>query len=359
MGGAVYGWCESLTIEDCVFAGNRAYAGPGGGGGAVYFGSGAMILRRSQFIDNAALGHDQPTGGTSGGAIRIHSGYAVIDHCRFAGNRVQFFSGGAIAAASATARIQNCEFTDNRSLASFSRDAGGAIYSGNGNAVLNCTFSHNRANGTAGGIYGGTGMVIHNCVFWQNVAGGGLTNEATQVTAASPALNYCLVQGLTGLYGGVGNFNADPLFIRNPAPGPDGQWNTADDDYGDLRLMPGSPTIDAGDSAGFVEADSVYDLDGDWRYVDDPLVADTGVGLGPVIDLGAYEYQVGHPRGDTNCDGMINFFDIDPFILAVLDPAGYAAAFPGCRLGNANANGDGAVDLFDVDAFVTLLFARG
>src|SRR5690606_9587759 len=50
---------------------------------------------------------------------------------------------------------------------------------------------------------------------------------------------------------GSGNIDADPLFVRDPSPGADGVWGTVDDDYGDLRLRPGSPCIDAGDSTAF------------------------------------------------------------------------------------------------------------
>jgi len=59
--------------------------------------------------------------------------------------------------------------------------------------------------------------------------------------------------------------------------------------------------------------------------------------------------------GDVNCDGSINVFDIDPFVLALVDPAAYATAHPGCRIDNADCNGDGDVNVFDIDPFVWLL----
>ena len=59
--------------------------------------------------------------------------------------------------------------------------------------------------------------------------------------------------------------------------------------------------------------------------------------------------------GDMNCDGSVDFFDIDGFVLAVTDPAGYEAAFPDCDIMNADCNGDGSVDFFDIDAFVALV----
>jgi hypothetical protein len=55
---------------------------------------------------------------------------------------------------------------------------------------------------------------------------------------------------------------------------------------------------------------------------------------------------------DTNCDGAVNVFDIDSFLLALFDPIGYAAAYPECERSSADANEDGSVDFFDVDPFV-------
>jgi hypothetical protein len=62
-------------------------------------------------------------------------------------------------------------------------------------------------------------------------------------------------------------------------------------------------------------------------------------------------------RGDTNCDGQVNFGDINPFVLALSNPAGYAAAYPGCPLENRDVNGDGACNFGDINPFVALLSA--
>jgi hypothetical protein len=59
--------------------------------------------------------------------------------------------------------------------------------------------------------------------------------------------------------------------------------------------------------------------------------------------------------GDMNCDGAIDTADIDGFVLALVDPAGYAAAFPDCDLTRADCNGDGSVDTADIDAFVAAI----
>jgi hypothetical protein len=59
--------------------------------------------------------------------------------------------------------------------------------------------------------------------------------------------------------------------------------------------------------------------------------------------------------GDLNCDGAVNTFDIDPFVLALTAPAEYAAQFADCNIMNADTNGDGLVNAFDIDPFVLLL----
>ena len=59
--------------------------------------------------------------------------------------------------------------------------------------------------------------------------------------------------------------------------------------------------------------------------------------------------------GDCNCDGVVDFFDIDAFVLAITNPAAYAATYPSCDILTADTNGDGVVDFFDIDSFVALI----
>jgi hypothetical protein len=59
--------------------------------------------------------------------------------------------------------------------------------------------------------------------------------------------------------------------------------------------------------------------------------------------------------GDLNCDGVVNFGDIDPFVLALSDPAAYQGAYPNCNVLNGDCNGDTYVDFGDIDPFVALL----
>ncbi len=62
-------------------------------------------------------------------------------------------------------------------------------------------------------------------------------------------------------------------------------------------------------------------------------------------------------RGDLNCDGVVDFFDIDPFLLALFDASAFAAAHPQCDLANADLSLNGIVDFFDIDPFLTCLFS--
>ena len=82
---------------------------------------------------------------------------------------------------------------------------------------------------------------------------------------------------------------------------------SVNDDYGDLRLLPGSPAIDAGGNAKLPR--DIYDLDrdgdrdellvgftdlaGNPRFVDDPDAPNLfdSAGLTGPIDLGPYEFQ--------------------------------------------------------------------
>ena len=70
------------------------------------------------------------------------------------------------------------------------------------------------------------------------------------------------------------------------------------------------------------------------------------------------ENTTAFPRGDTGCDGTVNNFDIDPFVLALTDPLAYELENPGCNILNADCDNNGEVNNFDIDAFVELLTAR-
>ena len=77
----------------------------------------------------------------------------------------------------------------------------------------------------------------------------------------------------------------------------------------------------------------------------------TGVGLMTVT------LQAGDTRADMNCDGMIDAFDIDPFVLALTNPTAYQQQYPNCNIMNADIDCNGILDAFDIDPFVVCLTA--
>ncbi len=65
----------------------------------------------------------------------------------------------------------------------------------------------------------------------------------------------------------------------------------------------------------------------------------------------------GTPPADANCDGAVDFFDIDPFVIAVVDGElawmDYFGGTPPCDFLCVNdLDGSGTVDFFDIDPFV-------
>lgn len=56
--------------------------------------------------------------------------------------------------------------------------------------------------------------------------------------------------------------------------------------------------------------------------------------------------------GDMNCDGVVDSLDCPIMRLAMTDPDGYGASYPGCPLENADVNGDGLIDCVDFPLFV-------
>jgi hypothetical protein len=61
--------------------------------------------------------------------------------------------------------------------------------------------------------------------------------------------------------------------------------------------------------------------------------------------------------GDLNCDGALDLADVPPFVQALIDPAGYAAAHPTCDIDRADMNGDTRRDGADVARLVDALLA--
>ncbi len=348
-GGAMHNQFSNPALINCQFLRNTGTAG------AIYNEGSEPTLYNCAFIGNSHRGvsnHDGscPTfinctfsANVGGGMLNYDSDPALIN-CIFTGNFASG-NGGAMHNSYSDPTLINCTFSGN------SADRAGAIYNraSSSPALTNCTFSGNVAYDAGGGIYNwDSSPTVANSVFWGNVddadssSGGPFTDESAQIHTESgtPTVNYSLLQGGWSGAGGTGVVSDNPLCVRDPDDGGDG-WGDdsatpgidegANDDYGDLRLLPGSPCIDAADTTA-VPADladldddgdtserTPYDLDGIPRVIDDPDTVDTGVSGSPVVDMGAYEYYA-----DCNRNGLPDVCDLD------CDALSGTCDLPGC-----------------------------
>ncbi len=280
----------SPTIRNCRFVGNHNQSS---GGAINIFNGGTPTITDSLFLDNSADGF--------GGAITINGG-ATIRRCRFIGNSAD--NGGGAIRTVGNATIDNCLFTGNDA------PQGGAIQNFGITTIANCTIVGNTAS-IGGGIDDGSGFpgTIVNSIIRDNVP--------EQIDLGLASITYCNVEQAVP---GDGNIDADPMFVD--ADGADDVPGTEDDD---LRLLAGSPSIDAGNTIG-IDA-CALDLDGSGRRIDDPATPDTGIGETPPVDMGAYEF--GSSFVDCNDNGMLDSCEFPFFVetSAVLSPIG--ENFPG------------------------------
>lgn len=65
--------------------------------------------------------------------------------------------------------------------------------------------------------------------------------------------------------------------------------------------------------------------------------------------------DVGDDLGDMDCSGAVDINDVAPFVQALLDPAGYMAAFPGCDINRADTNSDNDRNSADLSGFLDRL----
>jgi hypothetical protein len=66
-----------------------------------------------------------------------------------------------------------------------------------------------------------------------------------------------------------------------------------------------------------------------------------------------------YSRGDMNCDGHVDFGDINPFVLALSSRNQYQQAYPNCNYLLADINGDGVLDFDDINPFVACITHGG
>ncbi len=399
VGGGVGCWHGSNpTLTDCTITGNATSSF----GGGVYCDGSSPTLINCTISGNQAQSSSIHAGG--GGIYCDDGSNPTLTNCTISGNQADWYGGG-IHSINSNPTLVNCTITGGTA------NYGGGVHSDDSSPTLiNCTISGNTAVYNGGGVYcdgvysGGSGPTLTNCIINENAAGwhgGGvdcvgsaptLTNcTITACTAgndgggvsswhgSSPTLTNCILWGdspdeitlhqqgsvtlayssIQGGWTGTGNIDADPLFAG----------------LNDFHLAAGSPCIDAGDNAavppdlcdldgdGDLNEPLPFDLDGNLRFFDDPATDDTGSGTPPLVDMGAYELAgpVSCP-GDSNCDGQVNWRDVDFFVAAQNDNVSawialheqvYGAA-PSCPFANNDVDGSGVANWRDVDPFVAL-----
>jgi hypothetical protein len=326
-GGAVYSDGGSPIFDSCDFAGNGCREGRGG---ALFTEDGAPVLIHTTI--------DANTAGQTGGGIHNETGDPQLSRVSFRGNSAP--QGGGMYSLLGEAELVNCLFAGNIATGEEEETFDSCITEGRGggfaglvdaSTFVNCTIVNNAAecNGLGGGIEGSFGTFT-NCIVWHNSDSEG-DGETAQFRGGSPTVDYSCVDGLTGNLGGDGNIGLDPLFA-DPV-GPDGEPGTPDDD---LRLLAGSPCIDAGDNAAVPEEIDT-DLLGQPRFIDDPETPDTGVGTPPIVDMGAIEYQAMACPADLDESGDVDIGDL----LVLLGEWGASG-------GEADLDADGVVDVGDL-----------
>ncbi|MCX5638893.1 MAG: C10 family peptidase, partial [Planctomycetota bacterium] len=200
------------------------------------------------------ISHCLITGNSAGegGGIYCYDSSPTISHCIIAGNWA-YVGGGGIDCNNEwvgfSPTISHCLIVGNSAW------YGGGIFSTGGSPTIgHCDISSNNTGGGGGILCAGGNMIVHHTILWADTAPYG--PEIAIVSPSVLTIGYSDVQGgLTGVYqmGGTLHWdanniiNADPMFVRDPNPGPDGQWDGVNDDFGDLHLRSISPCIDAGD----------------------------------------------------------------------------------------------------------------
>ncbi|HWB53253.1 MAG TPA: choice-of-anchor Q domain-containing protein [Tepidisphaeraceae bacterium] len=290
-GGAIYNNGGDLVIANCSFTGNAAEEG-----GAIFNAADSVItVTNCSFVANTDLDHYG-----RGGAIFDEQSTTILVDSTFDANSAG--SGGAIENDQATLNATNCVFVGNIATGSYGQPYignqggyGGAIDASNASdlTISNCTLTDNAAwsqstADTSYYSYGGainvkdSSLIITNSILWNDSA---YTGSEVYYDESSIAVIYYTDIQDSDLSANNNNVDADPMFVRNPSAGADEGWGDSDDDYGDLRLLIGSPAIDGGNNSAVPDGINT-DILGNPRIIN---AADTSDTAEAVVDMGAYE----------------------------------------------------------------------
>lgn len=308
------------AISDCLILKNISGAD---GGGGIYCQDSSPQITNCIIRDNRTT---LPWG--AGGGLALNRCNARFSRCRIEANTTLTVGGGAYISDGEPVFV-NCTINGNKAGSDDYGEGGGIYCTDSSVSLINCTLADNLASSTGGGIYSATSDTLwHNVIAWGNQAPQGSCIAIIgnyQLSALHIA--YSDVQGgpsaaLIGPWSqldwGTGNLDADPRFLD--PDGPDNDPATWEDN--NYQLTAGSPCIDSGDNT-ILPAGSTTDLAGLPRFMDGPGAPNTGNGVPPIVDLGAYETPPGDCNGngvpddqeaDTDGDGWIDGCDNCPAI---------------------------------------------
>lgn len=308
-GGGIYAEIGTLILEDCAFVDN----GCSELGGGAYFRHGTTVTANRCHFEGNVAPHGAGLAGREtnltlhdctfllngtvqlteiGGGILAWDSTVTADRCRFEANMINDDGSAILARTGATVTLRNSVFVGN--IASGGSTPTAAVYSldaGTSVVMQHCTMVGNSSAGTSAlRAFGGT-IQFRNGIVWGNAGSGPISAGS----GGSVSITYSLVQGG---YAGAGNISNNPMLDA------------------DLRPLPGSPTIDAGNSTVLAGPDP-RDFDDNPRAVNDPATAITGVPIyGLTVDMGAFEFQPVNEGskptcpGDLNGDGVIDGADL-------------------------------------------------
>ncbi len=135
-----------------------------------------------------------------------------------------------------------------------------------------------------------------------------------------------------------------------------------------IELAPGAPAVYVdslrfGHTYGKLSAAelSVFELSDDQDWLTAPMDLIELSDINPLVVTVDWAGQLPFPKtacyaaGDCDCNGTVNFNDIDPFVAALVGAGTYYNSYPDCWHLAADCNYDGAVNFDDIDAFVAIL----
>ncbi|MEL7484466.1 MAG: GC-type dockerin domain-anchored protein, partial [Planctomycetota bacterium] len=336
----------SFVVEDCRIDNNTAIrTGPdaslfGFGGGIATF----MLDNGDVSIVDCRI-NDNTAGSRGGGVYFGNSGTQSIRQSRVFGNVITMgnsFGGGIsidIDDVNGSSLIESTAVTGNEA----NNGAGIGVEGDHTSIIANTTVTGNISMSIAGGIQlRGTAGAIDNTIIYDNESSSFSTNRSASIAlsfGATAIVNNSIVEfwfGTGGTLPGFDVVDTDPMFVD--ADGADNTFGTSDDN---VRLMPGSPAIDAGNGSLPVLLSPV-DVYGAPREADDPDTPNAS--LFSAVDIGAAEFQPEPPAdcpADTNGDGELNPADFNAWVIAFNNQA------PEC-----DQNGDGLCNPADFNAWV-------